>query len=500
MLSLQHTQFRSLLLIAVYPLYLFGLSPNESKQFNFENTLGRSEFLSLLKKALEAHRDFETDRIDLEIKHYELESSKQKYAGFVLELESDYNISHWERYKHTNSNSIYTQKQWDRSPSIELKASKQFLSNPSKLTLSLGDRSDWTDYLRYKNDAFYDRYQTKDSDSVLELTWKIPLMRQTTNATDLKSYRRNKLDYKDEQIAYAENQESFIADQLAQFYELLQLQEELKLQKEQAEVVRAISLSDPKDHLQITRTLLAIDNNYDRLLSEHKALAQALALRLEAPVLLEQPIEPAFNRSRTLYTNLNSYLSQHSRKLKRIAIDRNLVNIDIAHYKNQMRPDLDLSLHLSHDLDKGRTKTTVYDYARYDYGLSVVFKLPLIGYRSSKNSLILAQFKLEKLNHQYNRTEQDLIADIRSIEESLEQSEANLGTYPEFIRSSYANQKQEGQHYEDGNGSIEDYLNAIEDTYSAYLAQLEAQIRFERTLLEYQDLLDCLLQVQGRID
>ena len=101
-----------------------------------------------------------------------------------------------------------------------------------------------------------------------------------------------------------------------------------------------------------------------------------------------------------------------------------------------MRPDLDLNLHFSHDLNEGHTKTSVYDYARNDYELSLVFKLPLIGYRSSKNSLTLAEFKLEKHQHTYDRTEQDLIADIRSTEESLKQSEANLSTYPQFIRSS----------------------------------------------------------------
>ena len=37
-----------------------------------------------------------------------------------------------------------------------------------------------------------------------------------------------------------------------------------------------------------------------------------------------------------------------------------------------MRPDLDLNLHFSHDLNEGHTKTSVYDYARNDYELSLV--------------------------------------------------------------------------------------------------------------------------------
>jgi hypothetical protein len=46
----------------------------------------REQFLLVLTDALEHDWDFETDRIDVEIKRVELESSKRKYSGFKLDL------------------------------------------------------------------------------------------------------------------------------------------------------------------------------------------------------------------------------------------------------------------------------------------------------------------------------------------------------------------------------------------------------------------------------
>ena len=47
-----------------------------------EAQITRDQFLLVLSDALEHNWDFETDRIDVEIKRVELEISKRKYSGF----------------------------------------------------------------------------------------------------------------------------------------------------------------------------------------------------------------------------------------------------------------------------------------------------------------------------------------------------------------------------------------------------------------------------------
>ena len=61
----------------------------------------REQFLSVLTHALENTWDFETDRIDVEIKKVELDSSKRKYSGFKLDLEISHEIDDWERSRTT---------------------------------------------------------------------------------------------------------------------------------------------------------------------------------------------------------------------------------------------------------------------------------------------------------------------------------------------------------------------------------------------------------------
>ena len=55
----------------------------------------REQFLLVLSDALEHDWDFETDRIDVEIKRVELESSKRKYTGFKVDLEMSHQIDDW---------------------------------------------------------------------------------------------------------------------------------------------------------------------------------------------------------------------------------------------------------------------------------------------------------------------------------------------------------------------------------------------------------------------
>lgn len=453
----------------------------------------REQFLLVLSDALEHDWDFETDRIDVEIKRVELESSKRKYTGFKVDLEMSHQIDDWERVRTTTSTSPYTRKQWNETSAYKITTSKQFLNNPSKLSLSYKRTTPWNQYERYKNASFYDDYQTRDFESYIELEWKIPLMRHTNNATDLKSYRRNLLDLSDQKIAYLENQESFVYNRLIEFYEVALMQEQLDLMSSYIIILQSIPIIN-KDHtLQIKRTIFDFQNRYDEILKNKNALCKELSLRLDYTEFIRQDILAEFQTSYKPVKNLNDYLKKHNRALKKIDIDRRLKAIDIAHYKNQTQPDLDLYLNASHLSDNGNTLSTEFNDTRNDYGLAIEFKLPIIGYRSSKTSLAIAKLNLQKIEHKYERKKKDLFAEIEAIEQSLLQARKNIIAYIPFIQSSIKNREQEGKNYQLKTSSIQDYIQAIENEFEAYHSQLKAKVEFQKELLKYDDLLDRLL-------
>lgn len=136
---------------------------------------------------------------------------------------------------------------------------------------------------------------------------------------------------------------------------------------------------------------------------------------------------------------------------------------------------------------------------RNDYGIAIEFKLPIIGQQSSETSLAVAQLNLQKINHKYNRKKQDLMAEIKSIEQSLVEAKKNIASYPQFILSSIKNREQEAQNYQLKKASIIDYIQAIENEFDAYNSQLKAKIQFQEEFLEYEDLLDRLIAENNQI-
>ena len=152
----------------------------------------------VLSDALEHNWDFETDRIDVEIKRVELESSKRKYSGFKLDLEMSHQIKDWERWRTTTSSSPYTRKQWQETSAYKITTSKQFLNNPSKLSFSYKRNTPWNQYERYKKATFYDHYQTQDYESYIEIEWKLPIIGYRSSKTSLAIAKLNlqKIEYK----------------------------------------------------------------------------------------------------------------------------------------------------------------------------------------------------------------------------------------------------------------------------------------------------------------
>lgn len=453
----------------------------------------REQFLVVLTNALENDWDFETDRIDVEIKSVELESSKRKYSGLKLDLEMSHKIADWERWRTSTSTSPYTRKQWNETSDYKITTSKQFLNNPSKLSLSYKRTTPWNQYERYKNAHFYDNYQTQDYESYIEIEWKIPLMRHTNNASDLKNYRRNLLDLSDQKIAYLENQESFVYDRIIEFYEVALMQKQLRLISNYINRLNTIPLIESTHALTVNRTIFDFQNKYDAILKNKNALTKELSLRLDYPDFIEQEIYIDFQRSYIPVNHLNDYLDRHNRALKKLDIDKRLKAIDIAHFRNQTQPDLDLYLNAAHLSDEGNTLKTEFNDTRNDYGFAVVFSLPIIGYQSSKTSLAIAKLNLQKIEHKYERKKKDLIAEIESIEQSLSQAKKNITAYIPFIHSSIKNREQEAQNYQLNTSSIQDYIQAIENEFEAFQSQLKAKVEFQKELLRYDDLLDRLL-------
>lgn len=116
-----------------------------------------------------------------------------------------------------------------------------------------------------------------------------------------------------------------------------------------------------------------------------------------------------------------------------------------------------------------------------------------MGYRSNRKSLEISKLQLAKYEYNYQRKRNDLTAEINALQKSLKNSESILRPYENLIVASVQNKHQTFKNYQESLSSIDELLDAHSDELSVQLDSIEANIKYQKELLELKNLLDVLL-------
>ena len=116
-----------------------------------------------------------------------------------------------------------------------------------------------------------------------------------------------------------------------------------------------------------------------------------------------------------------------------------------------------------------------------------------MGYRSNRKSLEISKLQLAKHEYNYQRKRNDLTAEINALQKSLKSSENILRSYENLIVASVQNKHQTFKNYQESLSSIDELLDAHSDELSVQLDSIEANIKYQKELLELKNLLDVLL-------
>lgn len=116
-----------------------------------------------------------------------------------------------------------------------------------------------------------------------------------------------------------------------------------------------------------------------------------------------------------------------------------------------------------------------------------------MGYRSNRKSLEISKLQLAKYEYNYQRKRNDLTAEINALQKSLKNSESILRSYENLIVASVQNKHQTFKNYQESLSSIDELLDAHSDELSVQLDSIEANIKYQKELLELKNLLDVLL-------
>ena len=450
--------------------------------------------IEFINKFLSQDTHFEKDQIYVDIKQLELDASRDSYTGWNPDLTIELDNSYYDIDKDTTSTSIYEKKRRKNQQSVEVSAEKKFLSNPSSLSISASRSTPDEDKWRYKQDDYYDEYNISTYDNNYKLTYTYPLLKHDSNASSLKSYRRNIWDLEREKLDFYDAQEAFLVDRLERYLLWALYDKNAQIYADYLQALKSIELVKEADknklEIAIFRANKSILDNDAKL----QAQIQALVIDLNDENLLSlKPQVDYAKSSKIIDKDLDAYLKQNIRSLLKDEIDKNLKRIDIDYYNNQNLMQLDLSLSAEKDANIGNTKTTTYDNSSVNYSSNITLNIPLGGSVNDKKNLTVAQMNLRKLQIDTNNALKDVKSDILALNTKLVLIEKTLSGYANIVADAKKEAQIQHENYNLQSTTINNLLDAYQDRRDVELEYISQVINYHENILAYDDKLDRLI-------
>lgn len=451
---------------------------------------------AFIDKVLSQDVHFEKDQIYVTIKKIELETSKQSYAGWDADLTASLSNSYYDIEKDTTSTSIYEKHRLKNSQSIKLTTKKRFLSNPSSLTLSAKRSIPDANIVRYKKDKLYTgtnaKYSITTFDNAYTVSYKYPLLRHDSNASSLKTYRRDILDLEREKLDFADVQEKLLVVRLVQYIDWNFYQKNADIYQNYQQLLKIIKGDEIKDRSKLKTAILRanqdISNNDSKLQSLKKSLVSALN---DSSLWLQSP-EVSINKHPKIEPNLLHYLRQNTRILLKYDIDKRLKKIDLDYYKNQSLFKLDFSISAEKNDNKGNTKTS-YNNKSVLYTANLDFSTPIGTDVNNKKDIQIAQLNLRKLNIDYDNKLNNILTDAQALIIELRLAKKSLDAYQKLINNVTTESNSALKGYLKKSITIKALIEAYQEKRDVELGYIQALTDYQKSLLEYNDKLDRIL-------
>jgi len=451
--------------------------------------LNNHEFVDLL---LINNAFFEKEMINLEIKNLEMKGDYDDYSDWEWDVSAEIGrINKSKNKQNYTSSTDYAKSTNQDVQKISTDINKKFFSNGSELNFSY-DKS-----LPIKNEEMHDKngYQ-KDKNTTeylddISLSWTLPLLKNLGGVVDQKTYDIAVLDYKDERLLLAEVQEDFLEDKLMIFIDFISYKRQsdvVRLKLKKLEKILKNSLQNKVHISDISVLKRSIDKSKRALASLESKLNAELDLLRRLIANKHVFLEVNYDDNFSLIKDIDVYLKENSRDLKRIDIERYKNKRHIKSYKNSELPELDFTLSATRDENKGNYST----YSRStenEYEAKLELSYSLTGDVSNQTLLSKYLLKTKQLELKYKDKLDDVSADIAKLTALIKRDTKSLELYN--LQSGLDNPfEQLTQDHKPSIRFVIDEMNDIEDLYMDYIIQ---SIELYKNQVKYDGLTDRLL-------
>ncbi len=447
-----------------------------------------------IQKVLQHNKYLKKDQIYVNIKQIELQSSKQNYEDWNLNINAELDNSYYDNDKSTTSNSAYQKNKIENEQSIEFSAEKKFLNSPGSFEFNAKRGVPEDNIIRYRQDGIYDNYTINNFDTSYKFSYKYPLLKYDSNATSLKTYHRNILDLEREELDFLDAKEGFLVDRLKEYLLWASYRQKEIIYNIYLEKIQGIKLYNTKNKIILTSAIYRanadLSGNNSKLQAQKKSLAVTLN---DNNLLVAKPVINHQKHTKIITKNLINYLANNNRALLKMDIDKQLKQTDIDYYQNQNLPQLDVTFSADKSFNKGNTLTTEYNNKSITYTSNITFNMPLGSDIGNQANLDIAELTLQKLDIDYQDKLQDIRSDVEALNTELKLNKQTLVQYPNIIKIEVENTNLQKQYYANGKNKLKDLIDAYKDSRDVNLEYIDYIISYQQNILEYNDLLDRLI-------
>ncbi len=460
-----------------------------------------------LEKVLAQDKLLEEAQIGLDIKQIERDASRDNYQNWKINLSVDLDYRYQDLDRDTNSTSTYTKKSQNYPRKIGLSFEKRFLTNPLSLVIGISRNQNKTRENRYKRISIDDDGRgapyaktpsyivsrtLKEYETTQYISVKYPLLKPDSNALSLKTYHRDIIDFKRQQLLFYETKEDFLDDRLNDYLSWLLYQKQMLINQELLNKLRRLNPKDDAEETLLKSTVYEIEQYDSDARIQLQAIREKLSVLLDdRTILTETPSFDLRKRAELVTENLPNYLQTRNRDLQRIAMNIESNQLAIDYYQKQTLPTLDFTVRAEKNLNsRNATAASTYDDDKITYSAGLEFSYPLGGNISNQANLSKSRLGVRKLEIRYQDKLQDLLADIQLLNALLTLDEDRLLA---AIDAAAQSTEIEHQKYQSGETSFRDLLQAYKDERIVKLQHIDDVIDYQVNRLEYDNLLDRII-------
>lgn len=431
-------------------------------------------------------------QIGLDIKAIEMNTSRENYQNWSLNLSAKSEYSNADLDRDTDLNHLYSKQSTKHSKAIGLVADKRFLTNPSNLKMGVvrGDGS--TQIQQYKQTEFNNQHRLNEAESRQYIRYKYPLLKHDGNAESLKTYHRDIIDLQLQKLSFFETKEDILQAQLSDYLSWVELHNTALIRQTLLDNLSLIVSANSKDQTILKNTILQTKIARKDILHQLTAIKSKIAILLDENTILSKTPKANIYKQVLLMKadELRAYLPQHNRDLERIRLNIELRKINIKYYQNRSLPSLDFSIGAEKIQNKRNTKSSIYDDDRIYYNTAITFSVPLGGDIANQANLKKDQLGIEKLQISYADKQQDILADADELGALLVIDEAEL---KQNIQNNQQSLQLEKASYSEQKSSMRDLISAYKALNQSKLLELATFITYQKRYFKYQNLLDQLI-------